>query len=328
MDNLFEISSPNNDAFFWSTPQPHQHQSLIIPSMTSQVLSGGWGHMLFQHRQMAEYAIWYSTYSVHLRRWFKVRAGVPVIEFSFLIHNSVFQQMNTLYNSLVQETQFNIFYLPYVEDRVLFEPGLQYTTLDIHCTIPFLKQLAPYFPHVVNPFLEAIDAATTAVQIFPRHLFATQDMVYLAKRILQLLRAPVINELMLELLVKLLLCAALACKMELQLNNRIITLNEVSEVNRVSILLLKNLTEEPNLRQLARQAGMNETFLKKLFALRFHIPPYRYWHAYRMDEAFTRVINTDEALTDIALDMGFSALSNFSKAFKKYYGLAPSHYRK
>ncbi|MBZ4190452.1 helix-turn-helix domain-containing protein [Niabella beijingensis] len=327
MDHLFEITSPDNDSFFWSAPEAYRHQSLLIPSMSALAVSGGWGHMLFQHRQQEDFTIWYSTYCVEQRRRFKVRADVPVIEFSFLLRNSVMQQMNSLYDKLVEETQFNIFYLPYIEDRVSFEPGLPYTTLDIHCTPSFLQKLEPYYPGVVHPFLDAI-AANTATQVFPQHLFATQNMVFLAQWILRLLRAAVVNNLELELAVKLLLCAALECKTPLQLGGRIITLSELSRVNRVSIQLLKCFTREPNLRILARQAGMNETFLKKLFALRFQQPPYRYWNTYRMDEAFTRVISTDEPLTDIALDMGFSALSNFSKTFKKFYGLSPVRYRK
>ncbi|WP_018630123.1 helix-turn-helix domain-containing protein [Niabella aurantiaca] len=328
MNNLFDITSSDNDAFFWSGPLPHLHQSLILPSMTSLALSGGWGHMLFQHKQMEDFEIWYSTYHVKQRRKFKVRAGTAVIEFSFLIHNSIVQRVHTLYDNWVEETQFNIFYLPYIEDQVLFEPGLQYTTLDIHCTTAFLQRLEPYYPEIIKPFLDAIAAGRIPAQIFPHHMFATQEMVDLASRILRLLQVPVVNGSALELAVKLLLCAALACKTDLQLGGRIVSLSRISQINRVSTLLLKDLTEEPDFRVLSQQAGMNETYLKKLFTKRFDKPPYRYWQEHRMNEAFTRVAYTNESLTDIALDMGFSALSNFSKAFKKHYDFNPSHLRK
>ncbi|MCD2425913.1 AraC family transcriptional regulator [Niabella pedocola] len=328
MSNLFEISSANNDAFFWSDPLPHLHQSLIIPSMSSLALSGGWGHMLFQHKRMEAFEIWFSSYHVKQRRRFKVRADIPVIEFSFLIHNSIVQRIHTPYDNWVEETQFNIFYLPYVEDQVQFEPGLQYTTLDVHCTTGFLQRLAPYYPEILQPFLDAIAAGRTPAQIFPHHMFATQNMVNLANWILRLLRAPVVDGLTLELAVKLLLYAALACKADLQLGGRIVSLSRISQINRVSTALLKNLTEEPNFRVLSRQAGMDETYLKKLFAKRFNQPPYSYWQEHRMNEAFTRVVHTNEPLTDIALEMGFSAVSNFSKAFKKLYHFTPSHFRK
>ncbi|HEX7755891.1 MAG TPA: AraC family transcriptional regulator [Niabella sp.] len=328
MDTLFEISSPDNDAFFWSAPLLHLHQSLIIPSMTGLALSGGWGHMLFQHKQMKEFTIWYSSYQVRQRRTFKVRADVPLIEFSFLMHNRIQQQIHTLYDNWVEETQFNIFYLPYVEDRVSFEPGPGYTTLDIHCSTGFLQGLTPHYPEIIQPFLNAIAAARTPTQLFPHHMFASQEMVTRARMVLQILQLPEVNELSLELTVKQLLCAALSCKAELQVGGRIVSLSKISQINRVSTLLLKTLTEEPDFRQLARQAGMNETYLKKLFSQKFHQPPFHYWHIHRMEEAFYRVVATDESLAAIALDMGFSALSNFSKAFKKRYTFSPSHYRK
>ncbi|MCF3111675.1 AraC family transcriptional regulator [Niabella sp. CC-SYL272] len=328
MSNLFEISSSDNDAFFWSGPVPHLHQSLIIPSMNSLALLGGWGHMLFQHKRMEEFEIWFSSYHVKQRRRFKVRADTPVIEFSFLIHNSIAQRIHTPYDNWVEETQFNIFYLPPVEDQVQFEPGLRYTTLDVHCTTGFLQRLAPYYPEVLQPFLNAIDAGRLPAQIFPHHMFATQNMVNLANWILQLLRAPIVDGLTLELAVKLLLYAALACKTDLLMGGRIVPLSKISEINRVSTVLLKNLTAEPNFRALSQQARMDETYLKKLFAKRFNQPPYSYWQEHRMNEAFTRVVHTNEPLTDIALDMGFSAVSNFSKAFKKIYHFTPSYYRK
>ncbi|WP_300597146.1 AraC family transcriptional regulator [Niabella sp.] len=328
MSNLFEISSPDNDAFFWSAPVPHLHQSLIIPSMSSSALSGGWGHMLFQHKQMKECGIWFSSYHVKDRRRFRVRADTPVIEFSFLIRNSIVQRIHTPYDNWVEETQFNIFYLPHVEDQVQFEPGRQYTTLDIHCTTGFLQRLVPYYPEILQPFLDAIAVKHRPAQIFPHHMFATQEMVNLANRMLWLLRNPAADDLALELAVKQLLCTALECKTAFHLGGRIVSLSRISQINHISTLLLKDLTVEPNFRLLSQQAGMNETYLKKLFAKRFNLPPYRYWQEHRMNEAFTRVVHTSEPLTDIALDMGFSAVSNFSKAFKKIYHFNPSHFRK
>ncbi|MBO9595538.1 MAG: helix-turn-helix transcriptional regulator [Niabella sp.] len=328
MSNLFEISSADNDAFFWSEPVPHLHQSLVIPSMNSLALSGGWGHMLFQHKRMEAFEIWFSSYHVKQRRRFKVRADTPVIEFSFLIHNSIVQRIHTPYDNWVEETQFNIFYLPYVEDQVQFEPGLQYTTLDVHCTTGFLQRLQPYYPEILQPFLDAIAAGHTPSKIFPHHMFATQEMVNLARRILWLLRQPGVDVLALELTVQELLCSALECKTAFELGGRIVSLSRISQINRISTALLKDLTEEPNFRLLSQQAGMDETYLKKLFAKRFHKPPYSYWQKHRMHEAFTRVVHTNDPLTDIALDMGFSAVSNFSKAFKKLYHFTPSYFRK
>jgi len=45
------------------------------------------------------------------------------------------------------------------------------------------------------------------------------------------------------------------------------------------------------------------------------------------ERALLRLLDRSLSLTDIAADLGYSDLSNFSHAFKRWTGIAPSQYR-
>ncbi len=48
----------------------------------------------------------------------------------------------------------------------------------------------------------------------------------------------------------------------------------------------------------------------------------------RGELAFELLENTDDSMTEIALDLGYSTQANFSRAFKRRTGISPSEYRK
>jgi len=55
--------------------------------------------------------------------------------------------------------------------------------------------------------------------------------------------------------------------------------------------------------------------------------PHQYVSAKRLECAKALLIRGDRPLADIALALNFSSQANFSKAFRKFVGRAPSQYR-
>ena len=53
-----------------------------------------------------------------------------------------------------------------------------------------------------------------------------------------------------------------------------------------------------------------------------------YLTRYRLNRARLRIERTSDTELSIALDVGFSDVKQLSNAFKKYYGMTPSQYRK
>ncbi|MFD2918875.1 helix-turn-helix domain-containing protein [Terrimonas rubra] len=79
---------------------------------------------------------------------------------------------------------------------------------------------------------------------------------------------------------------------------------------------------------MSRTAGMNTSTFKKMFKQINGQSIYDYLSTHRMDEVRNRLLHINESIKRIALDLGFSALSNFSKAFKKQFLVPHSFYRR
>ena len=56
--------------------------------------------------------------------------------------------------------------------------------------------------------------------------------------------------------------------------------------------------------------------------------PVEYLNVYRISKAAKLLLNTDEPVTQIALDCGYNDLSYFIKQFGKHKGMSPGKFRK
>lgn len=67
--------------------------------------------------------------------------------------------------------------------------------------------------------------------------------------------------------------------------------------------------------------------LQKLFKQIYDAPVYRYIKEYRLERAAVELVRSSESVTVIAQNAGYDNASKFSEAFKKRYGMTPTHYR-
>lgn len=78
------------------------------------------------------------------------------------------------------------------------------------------------------------------------------------------------------------------------------------------------------LQGIAAAMGVRASHLTHSFSRRTGQPLYRYVMSLKLSRALHRIVATDEDLTDIALDLGFSSHSHLSAAFRRRYGMSPS----
>ena len=83
-----------------------------------------------------------------------------------------------------------------------------------------------------------------------------------------------------------------------------------------------------SLDDMARQAGLSPCHFLRVFGTEFGVTPHQYLVQCRLRRASRRLIEGDESVTDIALDVGFSDLSNFVRSFHRAAGAAPASFRK
>lgn len=88
-----------------------------------------------------------------------------------------------------------------------------------------------------------------------------------------------------------------------------------------------NCESEVSLQRASSMAGLSIFHFLRVFTRAVGITPHQYVMRARLRRAARLLANTDSAVTDIALDCGFNDLANFTRAFRRAAGRAPSAFR-
>lgn len=78
---------------------------------------------------------------------------------------------------------------------------------------------------------------------------------------------------------------------------------------------------------LARVAGLSETRFTAVFKQSVGMPPMQYLTRYRMQRACTQLLSTNQLVKQIATEVGYQDVAQFSARFRKLLGVSPLHYR-
>jgi YesN/AraC family two-component response regulator len=89
-----------------------------------------------------------------------------------------------------------------------------------------------------------------------------------------------------------------------------------------------HFTENLTLSDLADRFFVSYTYLSKTFHKTFRMPFQKYVYMLRMEYAITLLHQSELSIEKISMQVGYESLFNFSRAFKAYYGTAPSYFRK
>lgn len=90
--------------------------------------------------------------------------------------------------------------------------------------------------------------------------------------------------------------------------------------------IFDNFQRDIQLEELSREAMLSKFHLLRSYREAFGTTPYRQVLDLRLKHS-VKLLEEGETLESIALSLGFSDRRSFTKAFKKVFGCAPSHYR-
>jgi AraC-like DNA-binding protein len=78
---------------------------------------------------------------------------------------------------------------------------------------------------------------------------------------------------------------------------------------------------------LAKEAGLSRAHFYRLFERSTRMTPHVYLNLLRMELAVKSVVHTDESLSAVGDNLGFSAPGHFSRFFRDHAGVNPSEFR-
>jgi AraC family transcriptional regulator len=99
-------------------------------------------------------------------------------------------------------------------------------------------------------------------------------------------------------------------------------------IDRVIDYLRGNLHRQVKLEEMARVACFSEFHFHRIFGAVSGETLNNFTNRLRLEKAARLLRYSDESLTDIALDCGFSSSATFSRAFRSGYDTSPSQFRK
>ncbi|WP_426687927.1 helix-turn-helix domain-containing protein [Rhodanobacter ginsengiterrae] len=100
-----------------------------------------------------------------------------------------------------------------------------------------------------------------------------------------------------------------------------------SVLRRVRSYIEDHLTEGADLDSLARIAGVSCCHFSRAFKRSTGMPAHHYLITRRIAAAIALIRETDRALSDISLEVGFADQSHFSRTFVQLTGLTPGDFR-
>lgn len=96
---------------------------------------------------------------------------------------------------------------------------------------------------------------------------------------------------------------------------------------RVRDLMDRNYAQPLDLAALAASVHVSESHLIRKFRSTFGETPHRYLQRRRIERAMFLLRETDDSISRICIDVGFSSLGAFSRTFSEIIGVSPSAYR-
>src|SRR5690606_27404230 len=99
-------------------------------------------------------------------------------------------------------------------------------------------------------------------------------------------------------------------------------------INRVFEYIDENLNSDLSLETVAALAFFSPFHFHRIFKFITDETLNKYVTRRRIEKSALDLLHKNITATEISHNLGYSDISSFSKAFKKYYGLSPTEFRK
>lgn len=222
----------------------------------------------------------------------------------------------------IQPEQPNVLICKHAVSSVMEMPS---NTLFASITIAVAKQrLIDMFGNIDHPIVKSV---LEARENFVVETSISPAMISIAGEMLQ----PLIPE-RLESVYYKLKCEELLCHTFSKLMQRDeipaanIHIDDIKAVYAIKAKLQTQPDSPPNIASLAKQAGMSEPKLRKLFRQIFGKGVFEFYQHHRMQEAARLLKEKKLSVSETGYQLGFTNLSHFSRVFEEHIGVKPKKY--
>lgn len=153
------------------------------------------------------------------------------------------------------------------------------------------------------------------------------EMVKVASEIVQHSLPESLESLYCKLKCEELLCYIVALLIQREaLPTSNVHINDVKAIYAIKLRLQLELAKPPDIALLAKEAGMSEPKMRKLFKQTFGKGVFEYYQFTRMQKAARLLKDKRLSVSEVGYQLGFTNLSHFSRVFESYIGMKPKKF--
>lgn len=288
--------------------------------------AGVFGSLLFHELKQKEFSIRQNNFRPKQPIHLHTIIGTQSLAFHYTLKKDIHYEINGFPEACIRKNEYNLVYVPKVDWEYNFE-NAEYACFGIHFTPAFLKECGESFPELANPiasFLKNVEHKTPA-QFRDNHLSASGEMNVVIQNILNCSFTGITKTNYLKLKVSELLFLSLRQIIEEGRKPDLLMAEEdIQKLLRLRELFTTSPGTQHTLLDLVKISGLNEFKLKTGFNKLFKSSPIEFMRGIYLDHARTLLLESGLSIQEIADAVGYTNLSNFSAAFKKRFGCAPS----
>jgi AraC-like DNA-binding protein len=257
-------------------------------------------------------------------------ADESFVELYFVLDGKATYQPGGLGELSLSAGQYNMIYPPLLQTPAW--PAREQnnvTTFTIHFPIPYLQNLVVSFP-ALSFFLDKVQQGITC-KLSKSPGIADPKMITLIRNIQDCSYAESLKKTYLDLQISTLLAIALIRMVARTSRNKpeiLLKPQDIEKIQATREYLLQNMEQPPTLIELAHKMGLNDFKLKKGYKQLYGMTLFDDFLHARMEKARRLMMETKQSIVAIAELAGYKNVSNFSVAFKRYFGHTPGWLRK
>jgi len=294
---------------------PETFNEYLIPGASSVMASGGFGHVLFQQIQSNGILIRLQHFLLNRGCSFTLLENEPSLKLRFHLNNHIQYHIEGLGNLVCYEQGYNLMYSPYQSNKLYFQNAGVYFSVDIHYPIYVLEQKLPPLV-LMNDFQKKVFHQQPAMLV-PVTQVANRKLLTSVYQLMQSGKRSGIS-LHTRLMALLNLCMENISEHPVW-EPITVSMQEAQAIYLARTRMEENLKKDWTIKELIQLTGLNDYKLKTCFQQMYHSSPADYLRDIRMEKAWHLLSGKKYAVSQVAEVVGYTNLSAFSKAFKKYF---------
>lgn len=102
----------------------------------------------------------------------------------------------------------------------------------------------------------------------------------------------------------------------------------LDRLTEITNYIKENYSQDLSIDVISAKFNLSPEYLSRFFKKYMGMTIHNYINTVRLEKSYRDLMNTDQSITEIALENGFPNEKSFNKVFKTFYNITPNQYRK